>query len=293
MTFAAIPFYQISPTEEGLTFYLGNATFDLPTFGIPIDPWATLVAVGCLVGMEIARARAVKMGIAPKDIIDGILVVLGLGFFMAHVVSVIAYRPDLLETKGIMAIFGLEGGFSSTGGFIGALAGLTVFYKWIRPMELGRMADLIAYAFPFGWFFGRMGCAVVHDHVGQVTESPIGVFFPSGHPYAGVHYELGLLEMVLMIPVMVLYWRLGRQDRPGWFFMGLFFTLYAPIRFAMDYLRTDPTYGQLTPAQWGMVGLFAFGVGLLLWSRGRDFTPLKLDGSGEPAGASPGLVAGV
>ena len=41
---------------------------------------------------------------------------------------------------------------------------------------------------------------------------------------------------------------------------------YAPVRFAMDFLRihesdnADPRYGHLTPAQWACVALFAFGL---------------------------------
>ena len=41
---------------------------------------------------------------------------------------------------------------------------------------------------------------------------------------------------------------------------------YAPVRFAMDYLRVrdveqaDPRFGGLTPAQWSCVALFVFGL---------------------------------
>lgn len=282
MLMAALPYFEIFPSETGLVAHFGSTVLTIPTFGIPIDPWATLVAIGCLLGMEVSRARAIKMGLDVRDIVDGILFTVLCGFIMAHWVSVIFYRPDLIQEKGLLPLFTFEGGFSSTGGFIGGLLGLVIFYRFIRPRELSRFADLIAFGFPVGWFFGRLGCSVVHDHVGKATDSAFGMTFPPTHRYAGTHFEMGLIEMLLTIPMIAFFMWYGRKDRPGWTFMGLFFLLYAPIRFGLDYLRTDVRYGALTPAQYGMIGLFAFG-GLLLWFRKTDgFEPNPMTGAPDP-----------
>jgi len=294
---AALPYYELRMVDEGVRVIVGSTSFVLPTFGIPIDPWALLVCLGVLLGMEMSRARAMRMGIEPRDIVDGIVVTVLVGFFGAHVFTVLAYYPERLVEDGIMSLLRVWEGFSSTGGFIGAFVGLYVFYTWIRPRDLGRFADLIAYGFPLGWVFGRMGCAVVHDHVGIPTNMPFGVWFPPGHwaatAEAGVvRHELGLYEMVLTLPLLGLFLWLGRKDQPAGTFFGTFFVFYAPVRLGLDFLRNvdlahqDARYFGLTPAQYGMVALFFFGV-YLLWRRDPDFEPWPLDGSPDQGPLTP------
>ena len=72
-----------------------------------------------------------------------------------------------------------------------------------------------------------------------------------------------------MIPIMAafLYW--GRQPRPAGYFLAWFGILYSPVRFLMEMLRNtdlahqDARYLGLTPAQYGMVIMFAASVWML------------------------------
>lgn len=284
--FAAIPFFQ-----------LGVYNWHVPGTGIvlPIDAWATLVCVGIVVGLEVARARAIKLGLEVKDIVDGAAVIVGMGFVVAHIVTVVFYKPERLAEEGIWAILKIWEGFASSGGFLGAVIGAWLFYRVIRKRPALRHADVICFGFPFGWFFGRMGCGVVHDHVGIETDFFLAMHFPPGHWAAGVRHELGLYEMLYMVPVMALFWWWGRIDRvPGWF-LGWFAVLYAPARLGLDFLRESPTSGLdanldmrwygMTAAQWGMFLLFFAGAALL-WTRDyKGFQPHPMDGT--PAGGPP------
>jgi phosphatidylglycerol:prolipoprotein diacylglycerol transferase len=81
-------------------------------------------------------------------------------------------------------------------------------------------------------------------------------------------YDLGLIEMIFAIFMAIgfaLTWRFGGAK--GWYVVAASL-LYAPVRFALDFLReTDPAMGdirywELTPAQWACFLLFAFGIGL-------------------------------
>ncbi len=301
---AAIPFYELRMLPEGVRVILGSWQTVVPTFGIPIDPWATLVCLGVLLGMEVSRARAIRMGLDTRDIVDGIVFTVLLGFVGAHVLTVVAYYPERLKTDGIWALLRVWQGFSSTGGFLGGIAALLIFYKWVgywylgwkEPRDVMRFADLIAYGFPIGWLFGRAGCAVVHDHIGSITTWPIGVNFPTGSVATGVRHELGLYEMVLTLPMMALFYQLGKKDRPPGFFLGLFFVLYAPMRFGLDFLRNndlenhDARYAGMTPAQYGMFLLLAFGLWLVFRPR-PDFHPWALDFAPDQGRRALGLPA--
>ncbi len=254
---AAIPFFELRVYD-----------LSIPGIGtIPIDPWATLVCIGFVVGLEVARWRAIRLGLDVRDIVDGAVFTVLSGFLVAHIVTVLFYFPERLREEGILSILKVWEGFSSTGGFIGAVLGAWIFYGFLRKRPALRHADVICFGFPFGWLFGRIGCGVVHDHVGRLTTFPLAMDFDNGFgPWRagslqidGIRHELGLYEAALMIPICVLFVWWGRVDRTPGFFLGWFGVLYAPMRFVLDALRNtdlghqDARYLGLTPAQYGMV----------------------------------------
>jgi phosphatidylglycerol:prolipoprotein diacylglycerol transferase len=293
--FAAIPFF-------GLSVY----NLDVPGVGVvPVDPWAILVALGFVAGLEISRARAIRMGLDVRDVVDGAVVTVLTGFLVGHIYTVLFYFPERIAKEGIWAFLYFWTGFSSVGGFIGAVLGSTLFYGLLRRRPYWRFADLISYGFPFGWFFGRLGCGVVHDHIGLPTTMPWGMDFDRGmmnlvwtvaDPYpreSGVHHELGLYEAAFMVPVMGLWWWLGRKDRAPGFFTLLFFALYAPFRILLDFLRqNDATYFGLTPAQYGLAVIMLVCVYFLVRLDTRSFKPWALDGKPDQARRAHGPAEG-
>lgn len=262
---AAIPFFELQVYPLDLGFVT-----------LPIDPWATLVAIGIVVGLEMARWRGIRAGLDTRDVVDGCIAIVLAGFVGAHLVTLLFYFPERLTEQGISALVNPQG-FSSTGGFFGAVAGAWGFYRFLRPhVNALQHADVICFGFPFGWFFGRLGCASVHDHIGAKTNFFLAMDFGEGFDaelgatYAdGVRHELGLYEALFMIPVMALFLYWGKQSRPPGYFLSWFAILYAPVRFLMDALRNtdlthqDARYFGLTPAQYGMVIMFAAGIWML------------------------------
>ncbi len=241
--------------------------FEIPIFDwgpIVLDSWTALVMMGFIVGLEITRARAIRLGLDVRDIVDGAVVTVGMGFVVGHIVHVLAYNPQQLETDGIVALLRIWAGFSSTGGFIGAVIGSVLFYKVIRKREFWIHADTIMYGFPFAWMFGRLGCFTAHDHIGKASDFWLAVQFPGGS-----RHDLGLYEALWTLGIALLFlWFRNRRVQPG-FFLALFSATYAPIRFFMDFLRNtdleqaDVRWGGLTPAQYGMLLMTLAGVVLL------------------------------
>ncbi|MFZ5481095.1 MAG: prolipoprotein diacylglyceryl transferase [Myxococcota bacterium] len=243
--------------------------FEIPTWHlgpVPLDPWGLLVCVGFVLGLEIARARGIRMGLDVRDVVDGIVATIGGGFVVGHLVHVLAYHPEQLEEQGVVALLKVWAGFSSFGGFLGAVLGSVLFYKVIRKRPYWPHADAIMFAFPFGWVFGRLGCFSVHDHIGIKTTFPLAVQFPGG-----ARFDLGLLEALWTMGIAGAFWAFGRKERPPGFFLALWCVTYAPARFGLDFLRNvdlkgaDVRWSGLTPAQWGCIAMF--GAGLALWVR--------------------------
>jgi phosphatidylglycerol:prolipoprotein diacylglycerol transferase len=158
------------------------------------------------------------------------------------------------------------------GGFIGAVLGAVLFYKVIRKRPFWTFADLLAFAFPFAWFFGRLGCFSAHDHIGR----PSHFFLAMDFPRIGPRHELGLYEAMWTAVIAGVFWvRRNKPFRPGEHVAWLAI-LYAPVRFMLDFLRNsdlpgaDVRYGGLTFAQYGTIGLGIAGVALLGWLRRAD-----------------------
>lgn len=256
-----------------------------------IKPFGTLVALGVYIGSIVATRRAKERGLDAKKMSEFIFWVIATGFVCGHVLDSLLYHPARVA-RDPLYIFALWDGLSSFGGFTGAIIG-GFAWKVYRGERILPYVEPIASAFPLGWVFGRTGCAVVHDHPGEIADVWFAVRYPLGTGYIG-RYDLGLYEMVLTIPLAIAFailWR-RRPIRPLGFYTGWMCAAYAPVRFGLDFLREresagvlggDPRYGGLTPAQWASFGLLAVGL-YFIW---------KARTTGWPAGALPVPAGGV
>lgn len=251
--------------------------------GIPIHPFGMLVAGGVLVGSLLVVRRATQRGLSRAKIESFASYILVSSFLFAHVLDVLMYRPrDALRNP--LELLMLWRGISSYGGFVGCLVGALAWSR-LKKEPLFPYGDQVAAVFPIAWMFGRAGCTVAHDHVGRLSDSPLAIAFPDGmfHP-PGPRLDLGLLELLAMIPIAIVVHLWARKPRRAGAITGLLCVLYAPVRFGLDFLRAsdiagaDARYLHLTPAQWLSVALLGAGIALLRRSRsqpivGREATP--------------------
>lgn len=280
--FLYIPWFQaeawVIPLPSVAPITIFGSTIDFPP-DVQIHPFGLLVAAGVIVGAMIAEARARRVGLEPIAIsgLSGHVIVLG--FVIGHVVDSLAYHPDVVRERPWL-LLEIWNGLSSFGGFLGAIVGALI-WQWRRtPHPSIRVAaDPIAFSFPFGWLFGRLGCFITHDHPGRVTMFPLGVAdYQVGYPPWQVRHDLGLYEVLWCLVVIPLFLLLARRERPRGFFLGLLPVLYAPVRFGLDFLRatdldaSDPRYFGLTPGHYGAIVLFVLGA-LVLLRTARDPWP--------------------
>jgi len=274
-----IPFFQ-QPM-----LHLGPAT--IYAFGV-------LVAAAMLVGSQVAIRRCRRDGLETGLAMDLVFYTLLAGLAGAHLFAVLAYFPGEVRKNPLLLLKFWEN-ISSFGGIAGSVLGIWLFFRWKAPSlpasTKWRYLEAIAFAFPFGWAIGRLGCTLAHDHPGTITRFPLGVSLatPEAREYIRYSYEaagrlaalpdgtvlssmayhdLGWYEflytLLFIIPLFLL---LDRRRRPTGFYPALFILLYAPVRFAFDFLRvSDARYLGLTPGQYGAV--FAVAAVLLLWRRG-------------------------
>ncbi|HYQ40360.1 MAG TPA: prolipoprotein diacylglyceryl transferase family protein [Polyangiaceae bacterium] len=259
----AIPYLHIPE----LTVIPKGLIGDFPSIPFTIKPFGALVATGVYIGSVLATRQGRRLGLSDRVMASFIAWVVGVGFLGGHMLDVIFYYPGQVLRDPLSLIRVWEG-LSSFGGFSGAIIG-GFLWKWRYKADILPYADVIASSFPAAWVFGRTGCSVAHDHPGLPSDAWFAVQYPGGG-----RFDLGLYEMLLTIPLALAFLWLRKKPRPWGFYVGAITIAYAPVRFALDFLRVaepiaesgglvaavDPRYAGLTPAQWACFGLLAVGV---------------------------------
>jgi len=286
---------------------------------VPLHPFGILVATGVLAGTAVTTRRARTLGYDVVKLNSFVTWMLVTAFVLSHMLDQIFYHWDELK-KDPISLITLWTGLSSFGGFVGALIGI-VLWKYLiiegnrprirkQPHAILPFADLVLSVFPLGWMFGRAGCASVHDHLGAnappgtwiAVEQPTGArdevtthFGPieltHGHH---LRFDLGLLELMFTIVLTACFALTWRRRLPVGTYVVASALAYAPVRFAMDFLRIpeneggDTRYWGLTPAQYGSIALFIYGIVMIFYVRklkasGKDVTETVRAVEPEPA----------
>lgn len=264
-----IPFFQIPSLPPGANF--------------AIHPFGVLVATGILSGAALTIRRGLRLGLQDEMLRTMIFWSVATGLVMAHVLDVLIYQDHGGDLKRLLvAIIDVRSGLSSMAGFAGAVLGLWLFCRRYQQDMLAH-ADSLAFGLALGWFFGRMGCFVAHDHPGRLVHPgdflyPLGVDYPQliGQPIEGWirtdpsyrRIDLGFLEVVISAILTTFYFVMERFKPRKGFFVAAIATYYGPIRFFLDYLRVnesewrgaDPRTFGLTPAQYAAIVVTLLGI---------------------------------
>ena len=265
---------------------------------VPLHPFGLLVATGVMAGTAITTRRARQLGYDLVKLNSFVTWMLVSAFVLSHMLDQIFYHWDELKRDPISLIT-LWTGLSSFGGFVGALIGIVAWKYFVldgarprlrkAPHPILPYADLVLSVFPVGWMFGRTGCASVHDHLGATAspgtwiavEAPTGardevvdhvgfLDFTHGHH---LRFDLGLLEMFFTVFIALCFALTWRRKLAVGTYVVASSLAYAPVRFAMDFLRVpeseggDTRYAGLTPAQYGCILLFLYGIAMIFYMR--------------------------
>lgn len=233
---------------------------------IPIQVWGFFVASGIALGYAVARWRGKKVGI-PKELIDDVaswsIVAALVGARFWHVLF---YEPRyfLAHPWEVFAVW--HGGMAIMGGFLAAFA-VGVWRVKRAGGDAVRVADVFAFALPFGLAVGRLGCFLIHDHPGIACPTCfLSVLYPDGTP----RLDHGLLLSLNGALMALVFLFLSRRSRSRGFFLAYFSLWYGLIRFALDFLRVgDTTWLGLTATQYLCLFLAGYGGWWLLHEKGR------------------------
>ena len=236
-------------------FRIGD--FSVSTFGL-------MLAVAFLVGSWIASIRMGEEGLEPDSTTLLIYVMVG-----GIVGSKIYFAVDVwLQTRQPFAslLFSRDG-ITWYGGLIGATL-LGAIGCRIHGIPVKTFADCTAVSGAVGQAIGRVGCFLVGDDYGRVTDVAWGMSFPEGAPptQEPVH-PTQLYEIAWLLPVAALLWRRRRKSP---FLFGEYVALNGIGRLVIEHWRVNPKVALgLTEPQLIGLGLIALGMGGWAYFRRR------------------------
>ncbi len=282
-TLATIPYFTLPPIDLGL----GPLT---------IQPFGILVATGVLVGASLGRRYGERVNLDDEHLRKLIFTIVVGGFIGAHLFDVLVYTPDRLAEDPLLLIK-IWAGISSYGGFIG---GFVSFVFYVRKHNLAFLpyGDAILWGLAPGFTIGRIGCTIVHDHLGKMAPAdfPLAIHLnleqASKHGVQpGPHHDLGLYEFLYLLVVLAGMWLLKRTGRrPHGFVIAYLAIAYPPARFFFEYLRfteSDPRYLGFTFAQWMSVVVLICGLLTMVMIYRRTAATPELRGAPLPAAPAP------
>ncbi|MCO4768524.1 MAG: prolipoprotein diacylglyceryl transferase [Deltaproteobacteria bacterium] len=280
----------------------------LELFGpVAIQPWGVLVALGFILGTMVCRRYAAPRGMDPDAYAD-IVVWLALGgLVFGHLGHAFFYQWDHYS-QNPLELLKVWDGLSSYGGYIGCTFVAIVFFRR-RKLNVLKFGDILMLGLAFGIFVGRLGCFVVHDHIGvEVRDTPafvqtffgwLAIEFPPGTAEPGrasLRFDGGLLESLNGLVTFTVLAVLARKPRFPGLLLGAAPIVYGVGRFFNDFARhsdlatADNHWGPFTPAQWFSCVLVVVGTSVLLANRSKpawpDGTEVPWDKQGKEAEAA-------
>lgn len=238
--------------------------FELHTIDLgfmTIQAWGSLVALGFVLGTVASTWYAKKKGLDPKILWDTLVWVLVGAFILARFFHVVAYEPGFYLENPLKIFSVWEGGFSVIGGFIGAVL-FGIWYLQRRKVNVLKYAEAGLFGLPLGLFVGRLGCFLIHDHPGTVTNFFLGVQYPDGL----VRHDHGLYLSLNGLLIFILFLILVKRKVADGVLISVFMFVYGLVRFGLDFLRitngvmADSRYFGLTPAQYFALVMIGLGI---------------------------------
>jgi phosphatidylglycerol:prolipoprotein diacylglycerol transferase len=132
-----------------------------------------------------------------------------------------------------------DGGMAFHGGLIGVTVAMA-YVAWRDKLNFIRVVDYVCVGVPMGMLLGRLANFINGELYGRVTDVPWAMVFPSDPAGLPRHpsqlYQAGLEGLVMLIIMMLLFWKTRARYRPG-LLAGVFTLGMGCARFINEFFR--------------------------------------------------------
>jgi len=233
---------------------------------VTIQVWGLMVSLGFLFALFLSLKEVEKQNIrnlARENIWD-IMIIALVGMVVGGRALYVIFNFE--EFENLAEIFYLQnGGLSLVGGM--AMSVIAVYiYARIKKIDIWKLADILIQGAVAALLFARIGCFLIYDHIGKITDFPWGRLYIDEtirHPIILYH----IISCVIIL-LIIRYFKTEQLKKGVLFLTGAF--CYLVFRFPLDFLRCsdlaicDNRYLNLTHTQWILLAIAPFVVCLLL-----------------------------
>jgi phosphatidylglycerol:prolipoprotein diacylglycerol transferase len=250
---------------------------DIDPVAIALGPvkvhwYGLMYVVGFVAGWWLARRRAAAPGSTwkPADV-DDLIFFAAIGVIAGGRLGwILFYGFDSVRADPFAILRIWQGGMSFHGGLAGVMIAIALF-AGRRGRRIGDVFDFMAPLPAIGLGAGRIGNFINGELWGKPTDLPWGVLVDGTVVHASQLYE-AMLEGVALFAVI---WWFTSRRRPRLAPSGLFLTLYAMFRIAVEFVRVPDAdigylaFGWLTMGQVLSLPVLATGLAMLAWAYTR------------------------
>lgn len=248
----------------------------LELFGRQIPSYGALAALGVLLGLLLVLLYCRRFGLEREDcaflyVFGAIGAVIGakLLYLLTIAPQLVQGLPLLWQNPIQFIQHYLSGGLVFYGGLVGAIVGAALCARYFS-LRLRDYFPVFVPVFPLIHAIGRVGCFAAGCCYGM--EADWGLAFtdslvaPNGVKLIPIQlFEAGAEVLICLI----LLWYVVRHTK--WHpkplrLLSLYFLLYAPVRFVLEFFRGDVVRGflwSLSTSQW--ISILIFLAGIILW----------------------------
>lgn len=230
---------------------LTNRGFEI--FGLPINYYGLISALGYLLGVVVTCLYAKKRGFKTDDIVTLACFVIPLAIIGARIYYVLFSLDEFTNFWDVFKIW--EGGLGFYGGLIGGTLGV-VLYCVILKKNFLKLADIVVAGLVIGQGVGRWGNFVNQEAFGYYIDNPSLQWFPfgvyiehcqqpgcacTGHGWhlATFFYEFMNNTIIFIVLSILLYKVKFKNDG---IVAASYLIMYGACRFVVEGLRTDSLY---------------------------------------------------
>lgn len=241
-------------------------------FGFSIQSMWLACVLGAGVCSAFVLARSRRMGLACVDITNagamglvGLLAGGKLLYLLTIVPVLVQYWDKLMRAPDMLVQITLTSGTVYYGGLLGFVCAVQWYLRHYR-LNTALFWDCLAPAIPLFHVFGRIGCFLNGCCYG-LESTRFGIAYtcslsaPNGVPWLPVQLMEAACEAVIFLVVRRAAARTCGRGMALW----LYFGLYAPVRFLLEFLRGDAVRGiwfGLSTSQW-----ISLALGAAAWTK--------------------------
>jgi phosphatidylglycerol:prolipoprotein diacylglycerol transferase len=239
---------------------------------VKVHWYGLMYVVGFVAGWWLARRRAAEPGSTwtPADV-DDLIFYAAVGVILGGRLGwILVYGLDGIRADPLAIIKVWQGGMSFHGGLAGVMIALALFARR-RQRLIADVFDFMAPLPAVGLCAGRLGNFINGELWGKPTDLPWGVLYRGEVLHPSQLYEAALEGVVLF----AIIWWFTRKPRPRLAPTGLFFTLYATFRVAVEFVRVPDAdigylaFGWLTMGQLLSLPVLIAGLAMLAFAYTR------------------------